>query len=107
MPWGAIYYLDVAYDVQCIRRHELVHIAQMRREGVIKWLVKYFWQIHQVGYQNNSYEIEARRISNTNGPKPLMEVALRVLDKYEGDDVARMTKIETNMLQYYLSVIHA
>lgn len=65
LPWGTIYYVDFAYHSPSIRKHELVHMAQIRREGVLTWLLKYFYFCFMVGYWDNPYEVEARRLSGT------------------------------------------
>lgn len=41
-------------------RHELAHIAQYRKYGVIPFLLRYLWWSWRVGYENNPLEIEAR-----------------------------------------------
>lgn len=41
------------------RRHELAHVAQARRMGVISYFVTYFWQFCRYGY-DNPMEREAR-----------------------------------------------
>jgi len=41
--------------------HENKHLEQMRRDGRIKYMVRYMWQWATVGYQNIDYEIEARQ----------------------------------------------
>lgn len=63
MPWRSIYVLPHWLDHRQLRRHELVHIAQMRREGTIRFCCRYLWLCVTVGYWNNPYEIEARRIA--------------------------------------------
>lgn len=40
-------------------RHELMHVEQFRREGLL-FAVKYTWHDWFTGYDNNPYEIEAR-----------------------------------------------
>ena len=45
-------------------RHELEHIYQVRREGWLKFHVKYFYFSIRKGYRNNPYEIEATTMSN-------------------------------------------
>lgn len=41
--------------------HELVHIIQAKREGTIKWLIKYIWFHLLYDYTRNPYEEEARK----------------------------------------------
>lgn len=40
--------------------HELVHVAQIEREGLLKFYAKYLWYNIRYGYKDNPYEIEAR-----------------------------------------------
>ena len=41
--------------------HELVHVAQLQRDGGIRMRVRYLWYSLTRGYENNPYEIEAYR----------------------------------------------
>ncbi|MGI9192315.1 MAG: eCIS core domain-containing protein [Chitinophagaceae bacterium] len=41
-------------------QHELVHVAQYQRYGLIPFLVRYTWYSLRFGYKNNPLEIEAR-----------------------------------------------
>ncbi len=83
LPWGTIYYLDIAFFSPRVRRHELVHIAQIRREGVILWLMKYFYYIAKTRYHNNPYEVEARRLSDMRSNGQVYELAHFVMRKYD------------------------
>lgn len=40
--------------------HELFHVYQYQREGVIRFLIKYFYYTLRYGYYNNPLEKEAR-----------------------------------------------
>lgn len=42
-------------------RHELVHVKQFRRYGLIRFIIRYLWESLKNGYENNKYEIEARQ----------------------------------------------
>ena len=42
------------------RRHEDKHKEQYRREGWLKFVVKYLYYQIKYGYYNNPYEVEAR-----------------------------------------------
>lgn len=46
-----------------LRRHELVHVAQIEREGLFTFYFRYFLNNIRHGYRNNPYEIEARALS--------------------------------------------
>lgn len=41
-------------------RHELAHVDQWHRLGVVRFLALYLWQTLRVGYQANPFEVEAR-----------------------------------------------
>lgn len=41
-------------------RHENKHKEQWKKEGWIKFAVKYLWYQLTKGYQNNPFEVEAR-----------------------------------------------
>lgn len=63
--WNTIYYLrEKDLNDEKLRKHELCHVAQIKREGYIKFTIKYMWYNFKVGYWNNPYEIEARQVEN-------------------------------------------
>ena len=47
-----------------LRKHEWIHIDQIRKEGVIKFYSKYLWYNFSKGYKKNPYEIEAYSLQN-------------------------------------------
>jgi len=53
------YLLNVPTMKTRLVRHELVHIAQIQREGRFVFIVKYLWYMVTVGYERNKYELEA------------------------------------------------
>lgn len=60
-PWGAIYYENLrAFLDPRLKKHELKHIEQMKREGILRFMVKYNYYWLRYGYKNNPYEVEAR-----------------------------------------------
>ena len=60
-PWNTIYYSNAKmYMDGKLRRYELMHVEQMKRDGVLKYMVMYNWYWVTIGYENNPYEIEAR-----------------------------------------------
>ena len=60
--WNTIYYIDKESMTNSrLKRHELMHVEQMKREGKFMFTVKYMWQAFTVGYKNNPYEVEARK----------------------------------------------
>ena len=62
-PPDKIYYLKF-YPCQRMIRHEKKHLEQYKRDGVIKYFFRWWWQYITVGYENIDYEIEARRAEN-------------------------------------------
>ena len=41
-------------------KHEMAHIEQYKRYGLIRFLVLYLWYSARYGYYNNPLEVEAR-----------------------------------------------
>jgi hypothetical protein len=41
-------------------RHELKHVEQFQRYGLVRFLLLYSWYSFKYGYYNNPFEIEAR-----------------------------------------------
>ena len=52
---------DVKYRVMV---HEARHIYQIKRDGYLKFTVKYLYYLARYGYRNNPYEIDARKAAN-------------------------------------------
>lgn len=46
-----------------LKTHEQTHFAQIKREGRLKFCIKYLYYNLRYGYRNNPYEIEAREAS--------------------------------------------
>ena len=59
MPWRSIYVIPERFDDETLRQHELVHIEQIERDGVVKFCLLYVWWTARYGYWKNPYEIEA------------------------------------------------
>lgn len=49
-------------------RHELAHIAQFKHYGFIRFVFLYVWETIKNGYQNNSFEVDARMKENEKDP---------------------------------------
>jgi len=49
---------------QWLFRHELEHVYQQMREGVIFFYLKYFYYSLRYGYKNNPFELEAYERQN-------------------------------------------
>lgn len=45
-------------------RHELQHIIQYKKHGIVVFLWLYFYYCFKVGYYNNPFEIDARAHEN-------------------------------------------
>lgn len=41
-------------------KHELAHVEQYKKHGVLKFLTLYLWYSMKYGYYNNPFEVEAR-----------------------------------------------
>jgi len=63
-PWGEIYVLDQYTDNRIIVAHEFVHLLQMRKDGHIRFAIKYLYYLFKYGYVKNPYEVEARSLQN-------------------------------------------
>jgi len=51
---------DSCYVDNDWHRHEDKHKEQWKREGYLKFIIKYLWYNIRYGYQNNPFEMEAR-----------------------------------------------
>lgn len=60
LPW-AVYLHPTRINDAALIRHEMVHVEQMRRDGVLWFLARYLWWSVRYGYRLNPYEVEARR----------------------------------------------
>jgi hypothetical protein len=58
-------------------RHELQHVYQVKREGWLKFYLKYLWYSARFGYKKIPYELEAWKIQDT--PLTLEERRLKDL----------------------------
>ena len=59
MPWRRIYIVSRRFDDAVLRRHELIHIEQIDRDGVVLFCLRYVWWSARYGYWKNPYEVEA------------------------------------------------
>ena len=60
MPWSIVYMLPSRFYDYGIRKHESVHLEQIKRDGAIGWALTYLWYNLRYGYKDNPYEVEAR-----------------------------------------------
>lgn len=78
-PWRTIYVLPEFIGDEAIRRHEVAHLAQMDRDGWLRFWVQCLWWCVWPGYDHSPYEIEARQ-AETDPCHPLLrEYKLLVL----------------------------
>lgn len=61
-------------------RHELAHVVQYKKYGLIGFLIRYVWYSIRYGYYNNPLEIEARMAEQN------MDIALEF--KVQQNDLA-------------------
>lgn len=79
---GKVYYPFVLFknekgDVSDrLKRHELEHVYQIKRKGVIRWYLSYLVEWLKKGYRENKYETEADRVAN----QPLTEKEKALFD---------------------------
>jgi len=59
LPW-AIYLLPDYMEDQGLIKHELVHVAQIKRMGMVKFYLTYLAQWLRYGYHDMPLEREAR-----------------------------------------------
>jgi len=60
--WNTIYYLDdKSMESKRVKKHELKHIEQIERLGRFRFTIEYLYQSVRYGYNNNKFEIEARK----------------------------------------------
>jgi hypothetical protein len=64
MPWRVAYISASATDYRVVR-HELVHLAQIRRDGDLRFWALYLYYCLVRGYDANPYEVEADRLAGT------------------------------------------
>lgn len=60
MPWKTVYCRPGQENNCLLAAHEAVHVAQIERDGAIRWTVKIFYYLLRYGYINSPYEVEAR-----------------------------------------------
>jgi hypothetical protein len=68
MPWRTIYLLEEFKGKADLIAHEQVHIAQMERDGRVKFSILYLWWLARYGYWSNPYEIEAYALAPVEWP---------------------------------------
>lgn len=52
------------YIPKALYNHEACHIEQVKKEGRLKFVIKYLFYNIRYGYTNNPYEVEARAKTN-------------------------------------------
>lgn len=58
-PWAVYIHPDRLDDMKLIQ-HEMTHVEQMKRDGTLRFYVRYLWWSLRYGYKKNPYEVEAR-----------------------------------------------
>lgn len=48
-------------------KHEMCHIEQYRRLGLVRFIALYLWDSLRNGYRNNKFEVEARKAEKDHG----------------------------------------
>jgi hypothetical protein len=65
-------------------RHELVHVEQRWRKGLLSFQWHYFIDLIKNGYWKNKYEIEARKVAGEDLDKPTSIIPAPVQSKWYG-----------------------
>ena len=60
-PWRTIYIRERFKNDQALLNHEMAHIAQIDRDGSLKFWTLCIWYYLRYGHKNSPIEIEARR----------------------------------------------
>ncbi len=53
--------------------HEICHVRQFRKYGLVRFLFLYSWETLRHGYRRNRFEIEALAAENDEGLLPLVK----------------------------------
>jgi len=67
VPPIGIFIQDEDFGNETLLNHELVHWEQYQRNGLLMYYIRYFAQMAFQGYDNSTFEIEARQRT---GEKP-------------------------------------
>lgn len=70
-PWRTIYVHPEWRDSNWLIRHEIAHLAQMERDGWLKFWFRCLWWFVSPGYAQSPYEIEAMSVEH-NPDHPLL-----------------------------------
>lgn len=63
--WHTIYVRPEQINNQRLIKHEQAHAMQIQRDGYLWQPIKYTWYLIRYGYEDNPYEIEARKLSDS------------------------------------------
>lgn len=61
MPWKTVYLKRGYVAPDWLIRHETVHVQQIEQLGALKFTFLYLWYSLKYGYENNPFEVEARK----------------------------------------------
>jgi len=61
LPWVGVIIKETYKDDINLIKHELVHLRQIRRMGLLLYLIRYFVQLVFIGYEGMPLEVEARQ----------------------------------------------
>jgi len=59
--WRVVHIMPGYLQDNELIEHELAHCRQMERDGRAVFLVKYSWWFLRYGYEQNPYEVQARK----------------------------------------------
>jgi hypothetical protein len=55
LPWNAIWVQKEHFGDTILHLHEDIHLRQMHRDGRIRFLIRYFWQLGRIYWRGGSY----------------------------------------------------
>ena len=61
--WGVIYVVPEHLRNETLIKHEQAHAMQIQRDGYLWQPIKYTCYLIRYGYEDNPYEVEARKLS--------------------------------------------
>jgi len=73
--WDTIYFIDYkSIKNNKVIKHEMQHIKQYRRDGILKFSIKYLYWAIKYGWWDNPYEKEAREVAGIKNKKDYLKL---------------------------------
>lgn len=64
LPWRTIYLRKDRADDVSLRLHEMAHVVQIERDGIVRWTLYSIWYPLRHGYWLAPHEVEARAVAS-------------------------------------------